>query len=204
MVLYAADVIDMTPQVKKVRKPRQKKVSETLTETAEKIENELEDQVESVEPVIKKRRVSKKKEPEMEIPTEIKPMEEVKVEPIETVIADAEPVKKKRNTEKMIAAKKAKKEELERMKQELETLRSKVEKPVKKRNTNPPKWFQSYVEKVQKDESVKTGSKKENKEIKSEALEIAKKTWDDGFTRDKVEQEFETHQHRLYSMIFSK
>lgn len=203
MVLYAADVIDLTPKqpVKKVRKPRKSKVS--VDETVEKIEAALE--TESVEPKVKPKKTRAKKveapatveEPAtIEEPTTIE-------ETIETVITEPEPVKRKRNTEKMIAAKKAKKEEIERMKVELETLRSKVQKPAK-RNTNPPKWFQSYVEKVQKDESAKSGSKKENKEIKAEAVEIAKKTWDDGFTRDKVEQEFQTHQHRLYSMIFSK
>jgi hypothetical protein len=177
MVLYAADVIDLTPKVdapvkpKRVRKPKAKK------------------EVEEV-----------KEEPKEEVKEE--PKEEVVIETVITQPVEV-PKKRKRDTEKAQLARKAKKEEAERMKKELETLKQKLEKP-KKRSANPPKWFQSYVENVRKDESTKAGEKKETKEIKTEALEMAKKTWGDGFTRDKVEQEFQSHRNRLYSMIFSK
>lgn len=175
MVLYAADVVDMTP------KPE------------------------------KKKRVSKKKAPE----EEVKPEVEIKQEPVITAPTELVPEKpkRKRDMEKVRLAREEKqkaitqvKEELERVKKELaEREAAQKEKPAKKQRTrNPPKWFQSYVEKVQKEESIKSGEKKETKELKSEALEMAKKTWDDGFTRDKVTQEFETHRNRLYSMIFSK
>lgn len=180
MVLYAADVIDLTPKVdepvkpKRVRKPKKK---------VEKV-----DQVEV---------------PTVEVPVKEEPVKEEEV--IETVITEPVevPKKRKRDTTKAQEARKAKKEEMERVKLELESLKQKLEKP-KKRSANPPKWFQSYVENVKKVESTKAGEKKENKEIKSEALEMAKKTWDNGFTRDKVEQEFQSHRNRLYSMIFSK
>lgn len=176
MVLYAADVIDLTPKVdtpvkpKRVRKPKTKKVE--VAEVKEEVKEE-------------------KEEPEIVIETVI-------TEPVEL------PKKRKRDTEKAQLARKAKKEELERVRLELETLKQKMEKPSKKRSANPPKWVQSFIENVRKEESTKAGDKKETKEIKSEALEMAKKTWGDGFTRDKVENEFHSHRNRLYSMIFSK
>ena len=175
MVLYAADVIDLTPKVdtpvkpKRVRKPKAKK---------EEVKEEIMEEEE-------------KEEPEIVIETVI-------TEPVEL------PKKRKRDTEKAQLARKAKKEELERVRLELETLKQKMEKPSKKRSANPPKWVQSFIENVRKEESTKAGDKKETKEIKEEALEMAKKTWGDGFTRDKVENEFHSHRNRLYSMIFSK
>ena len=181
MVLYAADVIDLTPKVdepvkpKRVRKPKKAK-------TAAPVSEPVSEPVKEVEPA---------KAPEEVV------IETVITQPVEV------PKKRKRDTEKAQQARKAKKEEMERVRLELEALKQKLEKP-KKRSENPPKWFQSYVENVRKAESSKAGEKKESKEIKSEALQMAKKTWDDGFTRDKVEQEFHSHRNRLYSMIFSK
>lgn len=181
MVLYAADVIDLTPKVdepvkpKRVRKPKKAKVEAEPEPVNDPVKETVEEEKAPEEVVI----------------------ETVITEPVEV------PKKRKRDTEKAQQARKAKKEEMERVKLELETLKQKLEKP-KKRSENPPKWFQSYVENVRKAESSKAGEKKESKEIKSEALQMAKKTWDDGFTRDKVEQEFHSHRNRLYSMIFSK
>lgn len=107
MVLYAADVIDLTPKVdepvkpKRVRKPKKAKVeAETVSEPVKETVKET---------------VKEEKAPEEVV------IETVITEPVEV------PKKRKRDTEKAQQARKAKKEEMERVKLELETLKQKLE-----------------------------------------------------------------------------
>lgn len=70
----------------------------------------------------------------------------------------------------------------------------------------PPSWFKAYVLDEQKRRNAeKTKKEKQNtKAIKAEAQEIASQKWSDGFTRDKIRNEVDSHMSRLYSMIHGR
>lgn len=67
----------------------------------------------------------------------------------------------------------------------------------------PPQWFQKYVEGVKSEEARVGGEKKPKKEMKEEAKLHAGAAWNDGLTRNRVQQEVNNHQDRMFSMIFA-
>jgi hypothetical protein len=68
----------------------------------------------------------------------------------------------------------------------------------------PPQWFAKYVEGVKKEQATLKPEKVAPKQIKEEARETASKSWNNGLTRNRVENEVNGHMSRMYSMIFSK
>lgn len=68
----------------------------------------------------------------------------------------------------------------------------------------PPQWFAKYVEGVKKEQATLKTEKVAPKQIKEEAKEAASKSWNNGLTRNRVENEVNGHMSRMYSMIFSK
>ena len=74
----------------------------------------------------------------------------------------------------------------------------------KKDPTKPPQWFAKYVEGVKKEQATLKPEKVATKQIKEEAKEAASKSWNNGLTRNRVQNEVDGHMSRMYSMIFSK
>lgn len=74
----------------------------------------------------------------------------------------------------------------------------------KKDPSIPPQWFAKYVEGVKKEQAELKEKKVGTKRIKAEAKEAATKSWNNGLTRNRVQNEVDSHMSRMYSMIFSK
>lgn len=203
MVLYATDLIDLEkPKTVKTKRVSKKKIEEPVIELKE-IE---------APPKLKRQRVLKKKvDPKEEVKEDIK--EDVK-EPL--LIKEAPP--KKTRKRKQIEIEEPVKE-VEKIEQicESPTLVDEPEKPKKKRKIKPktesksnqtipepPVWFQKYVAGVQKEKADSVGqvTKKQAKEIKTEALKTAHKSWQSGVTRDRVQGEVDSHMNRMYCIVF--
>lgn len=203
MVLYATDLIDL----EKPQKIKQKRVSKKKVE----------------EPVIEIKQIQEPPEPKRQrgLKKKIEPKEEVKKEIEEDVkepllIKEAPP--KKTRKRKHIEIEEPVKE-VENIEQicESPTLVDEPEKPKKTRkmkpkneskssqtSTEPPVWFQKYVAGVQKEKADSVGqvTKKQAKEIKTEALKTAHKSWQSGVTRDRVQGEVDSHMNRMYCIVF--
>ena len=79
----------------------------------------------------------------------------------------------------------------------------KVQK-AKKDDTVPPAWFERFVEGAKMEEAQISAEKKPLKQVKAEAKEVAHAHWGNGVTRDRVNNEMNSHMNRMYSMIFRK
>lgn len=219
MVLYAADLDDIAP-TKKVSRKR-KELAETEPEPVEsKPEKPKKVLTEKQKEALKKgqetRRLKKeqaeKEKQEQEalqqkllaaapkrkkkVSAEIAPAKE-EPKPVETPTEPTEPKPKK---------KRAPRKENVSPSENVST--ESVEQPLKKRkkSQDPPEWFTKYVESVQKEKAAAEGevSKKQENIIKTEALKVAKKSWESGYTRDRVQNEVDNHMNRMYKMIFSR
>ena len=94
---------------------------------------------------------------------------------------------------------------VEQIKEVAEPKEKKPRAPRKKRDPAiAPQWFSKYVEGVQKEQAVIKNEKVPAKKAKEEAQEAAAKSWKNGLTRDRVQNEVDGHMSRMYSMIFSK
>lgn len=79
---------------------------------------------------------------------------------------------------------------------------NKVKKPraprQKKDPTVPPQWFAKYVEGVRQEQATLKPEKVGKKKIKAEAKEAASKSWNNGLTRNRVQNEVDSHLSRMY------
>lgn len=66
----------------------------------------------------------------------------------------------------------------------------------------PPAWFHKYVQGVKKEEANISKEKKPAKQIQGEAKEVAHKSWNDSFTRARIENEVDGHMDRMYQTMF--
>jgi hypothetical protein len=66
----------------------------------------------------------------------------------------------------------------------------------------PPEWFKKYVEGVKNEEMKIKKEKKPKKVMRQESKEAAKDLWADGLTRNRVQQEVDSHMTKMYSQIF--
>lgn len=204
MVLYAADLIDFEKP-----KPISEKV-EVKVEKVEKVKKEMsEKQKASLLKAQETRRLKKEAAEKEKVETEAlaqklqeaalkKPRKKVKVEEVkveEVEVKEEKPKKQKKVKEVM---------EVEPV-AEL-PVEKKRKRELKPKSNDPPEWFKKYVEGVQKEKAATGGdvSKKQETIIKNEALKVAQKSWDSGFTRDRVQNEVDSHMNRMYSMIFSR
>jgi hypothetical protein len=94
-----------------------------------------------------------------------------------------------------------------------EAVEAVLETPKKKRakkaavvkdDTEPPQWFRKYVEGVSKEKNLITKEKKPVKQVQEEAREVARESWKDGHTRDRVQSEVDSHMNRMYGMMFAR
>ena len=88
----------------------------------------------------------------------------------------------------------------------LEEPKKKKVKKVKevKDENEPPAWFRKYVEGVSKEKNSITKEKKPVKQIQEEAKAVAQESWNDMHTRDRVQNEVDSHMNRMYGMMFGR
>ena len=155
----------------------------------------VEPKVEEVKKVVKKR---VKKEQPLSI-EEPKSLEEALEEALE------EPKKRKRAPKKVEVEKVEKVEEVaekpkrKRVKKISETVKS--IKDIEK-ESEPPVWFKKYIEGVQREKKVQSGEKVPKKQLKEEVEGLAQKSWEDGLTRDRVNDELGNHMSRMHKVLF--
>jgi hypothetical protein len=215
MVLYAADLSKLDAPTKKLSKKKQVEApEETPVEVAEKPKRVLsEKQKEALLKGQETRRLKKEalqKEKEEHEALEKKLLEaqkkprKRKVLAIEAPVEEIEVATEEIKTEEVIPKKKR------TPKPKPEPIPESIEaepKPKRaKKENEPPVWFKKYVEDVQKEKASIGGevSKKQENIIKTEALKVAKKSWQSGFTRDRVQGEVDNHMNRMYGMIFGR
>jgi hypothetical protein len=205
MVLYAADLIDfekpkpitenadkltVEPKVKKEMTEKQKAALLKAQETRKlKKEAAVKEKLEQEELARKLQEAALKK-----------PRKKVKVE--EVKVEEAAPVEEKPKKQKKVKVAAPAPEPAP----EPAPAPKKRKRESKPKSNDPPEWFKKYVEGVQKEKAAAGGdvSKKQETIIKNEALKVAQKSWDSGFTRDRVQNEVDSHMNRMYSMIFSR
>lgn len=157
-----------------------------------------------------KRKLKEPKEPRApKEPKEKKPRaKKVKVETVAVKTEEVSPVLDTPAIEVKEEVKEEIKEEAkpEEVKEEAkEPKAKKARAPRQKKDpTVPPQWFAKYVEGVKKEQATLKTEKVAPKQIKEEAKEAASKSWNNGLTRNRVENEVNGHMSRMYSMIFSK
>jgi translation initiation factor 4G len=182
MTLYEADLEKFAVEVKSVSRKRAVKPSDPAVENLQKAPRKRK-AVEHTAEEPKKRAARKPKaEPKVEEPK----VEEPKVE------------------EPKVEEPKVEEPKVEEPKVEIQN-EKKPRAPRKKRDPAiAPQWFSKYVEGVQREQAVIKNEKVPAKKAKEEAQEAAAKSWKNGLTRDRVQNEVDGHMSRMYSMIFSK
>jgi len=176
MTLYEADLDKIAvPVVKEKRKLKTKDTEKDTKEPKVKKPRAVKDDAEP-----KKKRAPKKKVEEVVVPTEEVKVEEVKVEEP----AKVEPVVEE---EKKIEA--AVSEALD-----APIVEKKKRAPRAKKDPSvPPQWFAKYVEGVKSEQASLKPEKIGKKQIKEEAKEEAAKSWNNGLTRNRVQNEVDGH-----------
>jgi len=185
MVLYAADLIDFEKpkpiskepveevKVKKEMSDKQKASLLKAQETRKMKKEAAEKQKMETEELAQKLQEAALKKPRKKVK-----VEEVKVESVEPVEEKPKKQKKVKVSEPVEAP-----------------VEKKRKRELKPKSIDPPEWFRKYVEGVQKEKAATGGdvSKKQETIIKNEALKVAQKSWDSGFTRDRVQNEVDSH-----------
>ena len=209
MTLYAANVLDVAkPIEKKGKKSTSKKVEAPVEEVP----------VPPPTPVLAKKELTEK---------QLAALEKRKLkrqELLATKKAEEEAIKAKeqeiREKEEEISRKKEEAKEKRRLAREARkqeaspptsaTSEASEEVPVKtskkrkeREEMEPPAWFQKYVAGVKKEEAKQSVAKIPKKEVLQEAKQTAQEQWNDGLTRDRVQNEVDAHMSRMYGMIFN-
>jgi hypothetical protein len=209
MVLYAADLIDFEkpkPITEKTDKlPEEPKVKKEMTEKQKAALLKAQETRR-----LKKEAAAKEKQEQEELARKLqeaalkKPRKKVKVE--EVKVEEAVPVEEKPKKQKKVKVAAPAPEPAPEPTPEPAPEPKKRKRESKPKSNDPPEWFKKYVEGVQKEKAAAGGdvSKKQETIIKNEALKVAQKSWDSGFTRDRVQNEVDSHMNRMYSMIFSR
>ena len=73
---------------------------------------------------------------------------------------------------------------------------------VQKNSDEPPAWFQKYIQGVKGEINTVAEKPKELVQIEKESVKEAKKAWNNGLTRARVNNEVEGHMDRMYEMMF--
>lgn len=208
MTLYAANLMDLAKPVEKKKKEPKEKVK------SEPVEKPVEEKNEKrAAALLKAQETRKRKREEKEL---------AKKAEQEAITAKEQEIKAK---EEEIARKKEEAKEKRRLKREekqkaqeatppaseesVSVAESSEPKPKKVRKqkvprdeTQPPAWFQKYVEGVKHEEAKQAQVKVSKKQVEQEARTAAAEQWSDGLTRDRVQNEVDGHMSRMYGMIF--
>lgn len=218
MTLYAANVLDMAKPVE--TKKSKKKQAQT---PAPSVADESEPSVAEKKPVSEKRlaalekakeaRKRKREEAAAAKEAEQKAIEEKQAQikaKEEEIAAKKEALKEKRRL-----AREAKRQEVSPPPTEesassssvlpdIPIAKEKKRRVVKEKDpSQPPEWFKKYVEGVKKEEAKVAAEKRPAKMVQEEARQVAASQWNDGLTRDRVQNEVDSHMSRMYGMIFN-
>lgn len=219
MPLYAADIESLAKPVKPVKKTQGKK-----RKVDEASELQEDTPVATPEPEAKKER---KPPTEKQLAARAKfaenrkkKLDEQAAEKLRLEAEVAEKQKAIEAKEAEIAAKKQARAEKRKMKKEEKEIDVAVEKAVeevaqepkpkkvkrtlKRDESVPPIWFEKFVESAKMEESKIAADKKPVKMVKEEAKAVAQVQWNDGYTRDRVNQQVDNHMSKLYGMIFAR
>ena len=124
-------------------------------------------------------------------------VEEETVEKVEEKVEET--VEKVEEKVEEVQEEKIEKPKRKRVKKEIIKSVKEVEKEIE-----PPVWFKKYIEGVQKEKQIYAEKKIPQKQMKIEAEEVAKKSWENGLTRDRVKDELDNHMSRMHKMIFGR
>jgi hypothetical protein len=193
MVLYATDLVEL----EKPKTVKTKRVSKKKTEPEELPMEQL--QIEAPKPkrVTKKKAVPEIKKEEEPVLIQEPPAKKTRKRKLAKVETKVEtPIKESVPEPEVIAPVS---ESSTMVDEPLKKTRKVAEKKLRaikpKIENEPPVWFQKYVAGVQKEKAQSVGSvtKKQEKEIKTEAIKTAHKSWQSGVTRDRVQGEVDSH-----------
>lgn len=217
MVLYSADIMDVAQKVKSVKekKPLTDKQLAAIEkrkakkEKVEPVEEPVKKPVEEPVKKVVKKRVKKEQPISVEEP---KSLEEALEEALEE-----EPKKRKRAPKKKVdpavncsipspepvepvepVEEKPKRKRAKKIKETVKSIHD-IEK-----ESEPPVWFKKYIEGVQREKKAQSGEKVAKKQLQKEAEGLAQKSWEDGLTRDRVNDELDNHMSRMHKMIFGR
>lgn len=223
MTLYSADIMEFAKPVEKAAHKKTTKASapeettKTPEETIEKVEPVKKEMSEKRKAALAKAQETRKRKREeaqlaKQQETEAKQKEEEMLAKEKTLAEEKKLLLKEKRRQARLAKKNSVPETPEEPKTEEEPKeeQKEVEEVVNKRKrarknpADPPAWFQKYVEGVKKEQSKHVDQKVPQKQVKFEAQAAAKKSWDNGLTRDRVKNEVDQHMNRMYSMIFSR
>lgn len=211
MTLYAADVMDLAKPVE-TKKSRGKKKAELPTPPASEPEVKVEEPVakpkremsEKQKAALEKAKETRKRKREEALAAKQAEEEAIKVKQEEIAAKEAEiAAKKEAVKEKRRLAREAKKNATVDEQIDKEVAKVTKKPRVTKSSSEPPQWFQKYVEGVKKEQARHDKEKKPVKQIQEEASQVAQSKWDDGLVRDRLRNEVDGHMNRMYSMIFS-
>lgn len=208
MVLYSADIMDVAQKVKSVKEKKPMTAKQLAAIEKKKAKENVPEKVEEPKVVkVVKKRVKKEKPVSVEEP---KSLEQALEEALDEEALE-EPKKRKRAPKKKIeekvepvpapAIEESEKPKRKRAKKVSETV--KTVKDIEK-EAEPPVWFKKYIEGVQREKKMQAGEKVAKKQLKEEAEGLAQKSWEDGLTRDRVNDELDNHMSRMHRMIFGR
>lgn len=222
MTIYAADVLDLAKPIEtKPKKERKRKVKEEIPSTPPNKKEHDETvpppapkrpMTEARKAALEKAKESRKRKREEAMAMKAAEEEEIRNKEAEIKAKEEELARKKEEAkEKRRLKREAKKQEQtppnsESSESAVTEPSEVVDVPKKKRvkvvrdDSIPPPWFQKYVEGVKKEEAKVSSTPK--KQVAEEARQVAQHAWDDGLTRDRVQNEVDGHMSRMYSMIF--
>lgn len=207
MTLYAANVLDVAKPIEK----KGKKAAKPLPPVPEEeVVAEVSVKKELTEKQILAAEKRKRKREEAVLAKQAEE-QAIKAKEEEIRAKEEEIVRKKEEAkEKRRIAREAKKAEVQEISpppssESSESVEEpKVKKPRKQRDEmEPPAWFQKYVQGVKSEEAKQSASRVPKKEVLQEAKQTAQQQWNDGLTRDRVQNEVDSHMSRMYGMIFS-
>jgi hypothetical protein len=209
MALYAASLMDIAKPVE--TKKKGKKVKEEIEPTAEASAPVKEVSEKRMAALAKAQETRKRKREEA---AALKKAEEEAIANKEAEIqAKQEEIlrKKEELKEKRRLKREGKKQEATPPVSESSSITETTEEPKLKKvrkpkiprdDSIPPTWFQKYVEGVKHEEAKQSQLKVSKKQVEEEARQTATQQWQDGFTRDRVQNEVDGHMTRMYGMIF--
>lgn len=231
MTLYSADIMEFAKPVeknthKKTKKEAPADVLDIKPEPSEPLKKEMSEKRKAALAKAQETRKRKREEAQLAKQQEVesKKQEEEKIAKEKSLAEEKKILIKEKRRQARLAKKvsvpetpeepkteepKIEEPKIEEPKTEEPKIEDNEDKPqrrkrARKNPADPPAWFQKYVEGVKKEQSKHVDQKVPQKQVKVEAQAQAKKSWDNGLTRDRVKNEVDQHMNRMYSMIFSR
>ena len=201
--LYASDVLDVANRVP-VKKGGRKRKAPT---TEPKVETAAPAVVQEKKPRTEAQIAATKKAAEARKAKKLANEEAIAEVQRKIEASDAALVKvEKRRVNKLKREAKAKRASDEMVDEAVDTVfkKPKVEKKVAAPPTDePPAYIKTFIHQTIKAQNEANQEKKPAKQMRTEATQQAKETWDDGMKRDVIRNEQDKHFDRMYKMMFA-